>query len=269
MPPYDESRPSIVDEYIKFCKIHIQASKKGVIDLREYDWFYPTSLLPLWITKNKNDYLKYIPPLNSKVASYISTVTESVYSKESTYMPLQYLPKGHVKTAEIDERITQLCNNEKDFGGKTAFMFLLDEMINNVYQHSDFTNAGVLAQRYVNKNFVEVSFFDDGISIPGSFEKHDIAFETDEEALVKAINGTSTKNRLGEERGFGLNTTTKMYTEGGEGEFLLVSRNAILYKKKGKSEKLYNMSNVYELKGTLISVRLPYPAAKIDVLSYS
>lgn len=268
----DVSRPQMVDEYLKFCKIHLNAIKSGIIDLSECDWFYPTSLLPLWITKNSDKY-EYIPPSNPDVAHYISTVTESAYSEKSSYMPLQFFPKSRVKPTELDSRITRLCNgrdcNERDFGGKDAFMFLLDEMINNVYQHSEFNHAGVLAQRYAHKNFVEISFFDDGISIPGSFEKHDIPFKTDEDAIARAINGTSTKERHDEERGFGLNTTTKMYTKGGNGEVLLISRNGILYKNKEEREKLYSLKGSYKLRGTLLSVRLPYPAAKINVEIYS
>lgn len=267
MCPNDRSTPQIVDEYMKFCKIHLNAVESGVIDLSRYEWFYPTSLLPLWTIKNCDDY-EYIPPSNPNVAHYISTVTESTYSEESSYVPLQFFPKSHAKPAEIDERITRLCN-EKYFGGKSAFLFLLDEMINNVYQHSEFNNAGVLAQRYESKHFVEISFFDDGISIPGSFEKHNVQFTTDEDAISKAINGTSTKERYGEKRGFGLNTTTKMYTEGGKAEVLLISRNGILYKNKEECEMIYSMKGSYELKGTLISVRLPYPAAKINVQAYS
>jgi len=48
------------------------------------------------------------------------------------------------------------------------------------------------------------------------------------------------------------------------GEILIVSRSGALYVSK-KLQKLYKLREIHKLKGTLISIRIPYPAPKIDI----
>lgn len=117
-----------------------------------------------------------------------------------------------------------------------------------------------MAQKYVNKGFVEISILDNGISIPGCFEKHGIHFSDDHIAITSAINGSSTKD---DERGFGLGSSVKLYVNGVGGELLLVSRNGAIYKDRYK-ERLYNTADMYQLQGTLISIRMSYPVPQID-----
>lgn len=135
----------------------------------------------------------------------------------------------------------------------------------------------MLAQNYHKKRFAEISIFDDGISIPGSFENHGVKFKSDAFAISSAINGFSTKSK---ERRHGLNSSTSMYIDGGDAEVLVVSRNGIFHKKNGEPVKLYNTElmntnniildkeYVPPLEGTLFSVRLPYPASKIKAHLY-
>ena len=117
-----------------------------------------------------------------------------------------------------------------------------------------------MAQKYINKRFVEISILDDGISIPGCFEKHDASFSDDCIAIASAINGKSTKD---DGRGFGLGSSVKLYVGGLGGELLLVSRNGALYKNRD-TELSYNTGIAYQLHGTLISVRVPYPVLQIN-----
>lgn len=70
---------------------------------------------------------------------------------------------------------------------------------------------------------------DNGISIRNSFKNAGYPFENDCDALIKAVNGLSTKNDLGYiERGTGLNNTINIIVNGINGEFLLISCNALL-----------------------------------------
>jgi hypothetical protein len=70
-----------------------------------------------------------------------------------------------------------------------------------------------------NKSWGEICFIDDGITIPGSFRTHKIKFSQEYEAIFKAINGISTKSK---ERGYGLNTCIRIFTNGIAGEILIV-----------------------------------------------
>ena len=263
--------PDILEEYFKFCKVRNSALKSKVVNLSQYNWMYPTFITPLWGLLTNND-LACKMPRNKKVYNYFYLVLTAGYSKGATYIPLQYLPKNSNDFKYILSNLQEWCNNGENYGGANAFNFVLEELMDNIYQHSDFNNACVLAQNYPSKQFAEISIFDDGISIPGCFESAGISYESDAHAIHQAIKGVSTKH---EDRGRGLNDSIDMYTRGAKAEALIVSRNGIFYKKHREPVKLYNtqlMSTTsditkkgYELldknyvpslEGTLISLRI-------------
>ena len=257
--------PEIVQEYIKFCKIREKSKKANIIDLSSYSFFYPTSMLLLadFLVDTKSP-MKYISPLPN-VQNYISTVMEKSYSEGATYMPIINLPQDKNQANKIIDILQNLHNNGKDYGGRDAFTYLIAELIDNIYQHSEFSNASVMAQRYGKGGFVEIAIFDDGISIPTCFEKGGHRFSYDCYAIVDALNGKSTKHDV--ERGYGLRSLVNLYIEGIGGELLLVSRNGAVYKKKSE-EKCYNTEGTYELSGTLVSIRIQYPAPVVDIYDY-
>ena len=250
----------LLQEYIKFCKIREKAKRTNIIDLSSYSWFYPTSLLPLanFLRDNKNS-MKYIPPPDN-VGKYISIIMNRSFLEGSTYIPITDLPKDESQMKDILKKIRTLYDDGKDYGGANCFNYLIGELIDNVYEHSGFSTACVMAQKYMNKGLVEISILDNGISIPGCFEKHGIHFSDDNIAITSAINGSSTKDG---ERGFGLGSSVKLYVDGVGGELLLVSRNGALYKDRYR-EVLYNTAGMYQLHGTLISIRMSYPVPQID-----
>lgn len=275
--------PKLLLEYFKYCKVRNLALKSDIVDLSKYRWIYPIFLVPLCNLMITNDFA-FIPPLNSNAKNYIETVITTEYSSKSTYVPLQPLPINYKESGSVLSNLQEWCDQGKYYGGLTAFSYLFSELIDNIYQHSEFDHAYVIAQSYPRKGFSEVCIFDDGISIPKSFENHNIMFKSDAYAISRAINGYSTKE---DNRGNGLNSTIDMYTKDGNAEALIVSRNGIFYKKNRLPAKLYNtelMNNkddiitadyaifnddyVPPLEGTLISIRMPYPTAKIEAQLY-
>jgi hypothetical protein len=258
--------PVVLQEYLKFCKICKNAERTNIIDLSQYTWFYPSSMLPLCnLLKNNRGSMKVIAP-HERVNNYISVIMGTSFNALS-YIPITYLPKDQ---KEVNRMITQLLkwhNNGIYYGGINAFSFLIGELIDNIYQHSEFTNASVMAQRYEQKGFAEISIFDDGISIPMCFEKHGKYSSQDSIAIQKAINGFSTKNEM---RGYGLNTSINLYVKGLKGSLLLVSRNGAFYRDSYDydGEKLYNLQSEYSLGGTLITFRIPYPVQEVDIYDY-
>ena len=226
----------MLQEYRKYCKVKNFALKSNTVDLRRYRWIYPVFLVPLCNLIITYDY-EYIPPTNPDARNYIETVITTEYSKRSTYIPLQPLPINYNESSSVISNLQEWCDHGKYYGGLTAFSYLFSELIDNIYQHSEFDNAYVIAQSYPRKGFSEVCIFDDGISIPKSFENHNIKFKNDAYAIFEAINGYSTKE---ENRENGLNSTIDMYTDGGKAEALIISRNGVFYKKHGEPVKLYN-----------------------------
>jgi hypothetical protein len=266
----DSEYPEILNEYLKYCRVRNSALKSKVVDLSNHNWVYPTFLVPLCNLIFSSD-LEYKSPRNFAADNYINTVLSTEYINGSTYIPLQWLPQNPMMSGDI------ICNNGEHYGGPNAFNFLLSELIDNIYQHSFFDTALVIAQTYPKKGFSEITIFDNGVSIPASFENNGIGSPSDPKAIWMAINGISTKDK---DRGRGLNSSVDMYINGGDAEILIASRGGIFYKKKGNPAKLYNtelmnMSDntlkkecVPQLMGTLFSVRVPYPASKIPAHLY-
>ncbi|MBI3033248.1 sensor histidine kinase [Candidatus Woesearchaeota archaeon] len=258
--------PDLVNNYLTFCNYRERATSTKVIDLSSCSWLFPTTLLLLGDFIKKNQTMKYLPPYNHNVANYVGLVRGVIKIEElenKSYVPCVQLPNKREKVIDILEFIFKLHKNGKEYGGENVFKYLVSELVDNIYQHSEFHNALVMAQRYDKKGFVEICFFDDGITIPGSFQKAGLIFN-DHEAIVRAVNGLSTKSK---DRGYGLSTNLDIFTKGMNGEVLIVSRAGALYIGKNL-EKLYILKQIYTLEGTLISIRIPLPAPKVDLYEH-
>ena len=256
--------PETLQEYIKYCTIRDNALNSNTIDLSQYHWFYPSCLLPLAnFLKDNIHSMDYIPPTHF-VANYIDTIMNCSYLSDSTYMPILNLPKKQSELSDLTQKLEEFHNKGIDYGGRNAFNYLITELMNNIYDHSKFNNASVMAQRYENKHFFEISIYDDGMSIPTCFEEHNFSFSHDSHAIADALNGMSTK---GDGRGYGLGTTANLYVNGIGAELMIVSRNGALYK-KSDDEILYKLKSSYNLDGTLITIRVPYPALEVNIYKY-
>ncbi|RZN15172.1 MAG: hypothetical protein EF812_03165 [Methanosarcinales archaeon] len=125
----------------------------------------------------------------------------------------------------------------------------------------------MMAQIYKGKSLVEITILDDGISIPGCFEKCGIVIRSDYDAILSAINGKISTKTKDEPRGFGLRSSVKLYINGIGARLLLVSRNGALYKSRD-DESVYNAGDANQLIGTLISIRTPYPVPQVSIYDY-
>lgn len=146
---------------------------------------------------------------------------------------------------------------------KTTISFIFHELIGNIYDHSQFNNGFLMGKQY--GEYHEISFIDDGITIPKSLKNADFMFENDWQSIIEAINGLSTKNDLGYiERGTGLNNTTNIILNGGHGSILIVSGCGLVHMTKNQilTKELKNCLN-----GTLISLRIKLKN-KIDIYNY-
>ncbi len=259
--------PEVLNNYLLFCNYRQESLKTNSFNLRDCRWIYPTTLLPLgvFIKKGKLTF-EYNPPLDYNVSNYLHLVMDEFKvesSKEKSYVPIISLPKDQTQCSVVLESIYNLHHNGNEYGGENAFKYLVGELVDNIYQHSLFQNALVMAQKYEKKHFVEICFYDDGISIPGSFEKQGMLFGEDSEAIADAVNGLSTKS---EERGHGLNSNLRMFTQELNAQVLIVSRGGALFMSKNPL-KLYKLRDEHVLQGTLISIRVPFPSPKIDIYS--
>lgn len=142
--------------------------------------------------------------------------------------------------------------------------FIFYELTGNIYDHSKFSEAYISGR--LNKNKYDFIFVDNGISIIDSFKNADYPIKNDCDALIKAVNGLSTKNDLGYiERGTGLNNTANIVVNGFGGEILIISGHASLYI-NSKSISVQKISEEYS-NGTIIHLRIDLNS-KIDMYNY-
>lgn len=139
--------------------------------------------------------------------------------------------------------------------------YILDELICNIQQHAQ-TDRGYIYASYNNDtNDVELIVADSGISIYGSYvssQKYlDLIGNSDACALSLAQNGYSTKNLPeAENRGYGISSNIKMVTEGLNGEFAVLSGNALSVHIV-KNNKILALPNKIDFKGTMVIIKFP------------
>lgn len=107
---------------------------------------------------------------------------------------------------------------------KSVFAYAVNELVANIYEHSEFSRALALGQRYDHKRFLDLSFFNNGVTIPRSLGAKISGSAS--ELIRMAINGKSIKD---ESRSFGLRTTFKMFTDGIGADFFVASGGGVAY----------------------------------------
>lgn len=108
---------------------------------------------------------------------------------------------------------------------------------------------------------------DNGISIPGSLKEFNIPFKNDCDAIIKAINGESTKtDPVGYvERGTGLNSVINIVTRGARGSVLIASGKGLI---EINRNRIFSKEIPQDyINGTLVNLRL-HNNRKIDIYEH-
>ena len=138
---------------------------------------------------------------------------------------------------------------DSDFGGEFLLRFIINEITNNIEEHSYCKNSYFLSKEYEDK--LELSFYDDGISIPQSLNMAGIDIENDCDAIDKAVNGVSEDKTNELLRGYGHNSSANLIVKGNRGSILIASREGLLHI-DNHDKKFKELKNNY-IQGTLIS----------------
>lgn len=247
--------PNLVSDFRKFEKIVSNYKNNNVIDLSHESFLAPTTLLPILHFGNKIN-AKY--HVNNQSGEYVKKVLGLTKNTNTTIPFTEITNQNRDLTMDFYNLFPKDFNN---FADENTSLFLIEEMINNIVDHSDFTIAHTLAQHYPLGNVVDICFIDNGISIPGKFEQAGFDFSDDNDAINQAINGKSTKKDEGL-RGTGLNNVINLITKGNGGSVLIASRNGLIHIIKNKKYKLNMRNNIN--KGTLISIRLKMKIVDIE-----
>ncbi|HUY01278.1 MAG TPA: hypothetical protein VMV49_17085 [Candidatus Deferrimicrobium sp.] len=249
-------------EYLKYCQLKKITLNTSILNLSDIKWFFPTCLLPLGIFIKEHQEISVIPPKVPEISNYLELIIKNtLHHAKKSYIPIIEIPPN----AKLREKILEpfMSNQKAHVGGQNAFAYFIGELIDNIYEHSNFSTAYIMAQKYQKMNFTEIGIIDNGISIPGSYENKGFKF-TDINALEEALKGLSTKS---DERGYGLRTSLRLLTEGLEANCLIVSRGAGLIKDKNETI-FYEMEKFNTFNGTLISIRIPYKIKEVNIYDY-
>jgi hypothetical protein len=233
------------------------------LDLSYVDWFYPTLLLPLGIFKMDHPEIHVVPPKDYNVSNYFRIITESGETiGNRSYIPIIKLPAerrgAEEKLTGLNFFAAALC------GGVTALQYFIGELTENIYEHSSFTTAYVMAQKYPTMKFLEFCIVDNGITIPGSYENVGIPIESDKGAIDDALRGKSTKILEANERGFGLSSSIDELTLDLGGTCLIVSRKGCLRATADENET-FNIDQEDVYPGTLISIMVPFQKGQVEI----
>ena len=115
-------------------------------------------------------------------------------------------------------------------------------------------------------NFKDISFIDNGINIANSLKNANYSFKNDCNAILKAINGLSTKNELGFiERGTGLNNTINIVANGCYGSVLIESGKGLVF--ITTENTYFKQIDNNPINGTLISLKMNLNE-KVDIYNY-
>ena len=230
------------------------------MDLSRENWFYPTTLLPL-SDFIKNNCLSYTLPLNREVRKYFLLIINGSIKRGSSYIPILKRDKF---TDEDTLLMYELVAEKCDTTDKDTFMYLISELTANIVEHSKCSDSLFMAQKYSKKRFTEIAFFDNGITIPGSLKFSNNKEKSDQELVVDAVHGLSSKPDS--KRGYGLKSSVDIIVNLLGGEVFIASGKGVFYKHNNDAEQSYTLKETQRLDGTLISFRIPLPAPKkIDI----
>lgn len=172
------------------------------------------------------------------------------------------LNKNEDNSFEVTNELVNELKIPKE--NQNTMKFIFYELTGNVYDHSEFSEAWISGR--FNDEKYDFIIKDNGISIIDSFKNANYHFKNECDALIKAVNGLSTKNDIGYiERGTGLNNTTNIVVNGFKGEILIISSHATLYI---NSTQIITQKIPKEFSnGTIIQLRVDL-SSRIDMYNY-
>lgn len=197
-------------EYITIIDNH-KLYYEDEIDIKYSNFLSPVIMLPLiCFSKEYNKKIKNHPI--DKVNDYKNRVLGYEQHNDTT-LPFREIKKDN--SIELTESLFNILNNIEI--GENSFKFIFHELLGNVYDHSQFRRGYVLGQTFPNVGIADICFMDNGLGISGSFKAAGYSFKNDCTAILEAINGHSSKGKYDAsfQRGFGLNNTINLITNGG------------------------------------------------------
>ncbi len=205
--------------------------------------------------------------INENFFGKINDLDESI-QKHIKKMGFPYPLKIHIdRSKKMDEEINRLLIDIKTKIPKTfesSIPYILSELTDNIEQHSNYAEAFLFVRYDAKEKCLEIGVFDDGLSIPVVFEKNNINYSKDSDAIKMALEGKTTKQE-DISRGFGLRTT-RAIVKALRGEIKIISREGMLIISNSSIDIIDFKKG--KLDGTMIYLKLKTPEKDLNIYPY-
>ena len=272
--PSDESLASqLISLYQSFKGV--EKNRPLVFDLNSVRRPQPFLLLPLVAYAEKTGSSFDTAALSASTRSYFQTIAfpKGVDSLSEFQLNKTCVPIGVLRTTVpireregLESAFSKMVKNVSQTveGATTALYYPIGELVTNIFEHSQADVGYFFGQYYPKKRYLDICIVDAGRGIAKSYETEKHLIYSDEEAIIEAMKGRSTKPS--DERGYGIHTSKNLVTKGLGGEFVLVSGSAAFLADKNR-ERLVKLPNFY-WQGTILSLRIPKLGQPINIAPY-
>ena len=196
-------------------------------------------------------------------ATPLLSAMKDIYAQKTTSSICTFCLDDNAIATAINQLKDHLrsCNPDCLKSFNTPLTYLLDELICNIQQHAQTERGFAFLEYNAATNYIEIIIADLGITIYGSYvaaQKHlDKLGNSDAEALNLAQKGYSVKNLPdAENRGYGISSSIRMVVDGLQGEFAVLSGNALLVQ-SATQKKILDLPKEIDYKGTMIVIKIP------------
>ena len=209
-----------------------------------------------------------LQPDELRVSEFIALMQNYL---NKTYIPIINFPAKSESRDIIISNVEQMIINQSSIPRNIsqALRYIIAESLDNISDHSESKRGYILAQVYKQKGYLDLCIADSGITLLGSYKKlENNGISSDIEAMQAAQKRVSSKNVDGaESRGFGIYTSRRMLVEGMDGQYLMISGNAIYMLGKGY-DNYYSFPSGLRWNGTIIAFRFPLSKPDFDYTKY-
>lgn len=274
----DDAMTQIKESLELISKIDEGFAKREEIhlDLSNTNWILPCSaiLLSGRITEilEQGAKIDYIPPKAKAVKDWLSDIGFPLGKQKDgdTFVSIKHFANNPSDKSQVNREANELLKKMENkipeqFG--SSAQYIIGELSDNIDEHSQFTFASLMAQYFPRKEHLDIAVFDNGVTIPFLFEKNNIKFDKDSQAILKAVSGEITTKKGEEMRGFGLKSCKDIAIEEIKGELNIISRRGALVLKSKQKPQLYDFDSI-SLKGTFLYFRLDTPKTKVNIYPY-
>lgn len=272
--PLDQIKQSL--EVISQINEEFDKRKKIVLDLSDVKWVLPCTVIliggKLREVLEKGAEVDYIHPENTKVKEWLSDIGFPFGKTRdgSTFVSLSHFANNSLNPNQVNEeanKVLEKIENKIPNSFGDSIGHILGELADNIDGHSKFSFASLIAQYFPKKEYLDLAVFDNGITIPFNFEKNNISFNKDSDAIKRALWGEVTTKKNEKMRGYGLKSCREISLKEIKGELHIVSRRGIIILNEDKDPKFHDFEDI-GLEGTFLYFRLPTPKKKVNIYPY-